>query len=159
MSHGEYSFPRAFIQGEQDSWYLSPAGECFNLVQGSGECGEVIYEEVLSKAFDLASSTLFKDLCILTRKGVVLVAAERTKVVLQEISGLRIVLEAEEGDTVKEGDVIAYTLTSKGETRIHRSMASGIILYIGCPPGSQPEKCIVVVADEGSIRKRELCRG
>ncbi len=153
----DYHFPEAYIEGVSSERYLIafPEKGKYKLSEkpGEGIClGRVVYEEAL-RAFDLIESKARVHIAILLPRGgkKALFLKPGTTVIIYEVGGVQTVFNVEEGNRVRRGDVIAYVLTGKGETRSIRSGDDAVVFYIAWDRESHPPKYVVIMAKPSDI--------
>lgn len=152
----EYRFPEVYVKDTISKRYICLENGVYVVKNKPVNCSRVYglipYEEVL-KYIDLAEAETELDIVILRYKpggeNAVGYFIERgAKLCLQEIKGGEIYFPLEEGSMVKKGDLIAYVVTNKLETKSIKSICKGIIALIIDMPWEEPRKAIVVVSDE-----------
>ena len=130
------------------------AGSCES---GQGFC-LVEYERALER-IDLVEATVVSDFIVIEKyglstpstRGFYLKAGD--KVCLQEVSAAYVTITKGEGDPVREGEKIGYTLSSKGNLKTIRSSCNGIITLVINITWEMPEKYVVVVVKEDELRQ------
>jgi hypothetical protein len=78
---------------------------------------------------------------------------------LIEVKGHRPHVFLREGDSVREGDKIAYVITSKGEVRTIRSPCEGVVVLVVNFPWERPEKYVIVVVSRDECREISIRKG
>lgn len=153
----DYKFPIAYVEGLESEEYLVPdldRGK-YRIVKApvEGGLGKAVYERVPELAVDLEAAK--------TRRGVAvrvpwkgdraMYLASGSPIHIYEVGGVQTIFYSHEGDDLEEGDVLAYVLTGKGETRTIRVDRKGTVFYIGWLPGSHPPRYIVILAGEENL--------
>jgi len=155
-----YHIPRLYIEGLESEEYLvlEDGGEArlSRSCSGGPRCfGKAIYGVSLEELVDLVSKRA-------TRSFIVLLPPDYHRGLLVEkgshvepipLNGIRVVLEACEGDRVEPGSTLGFTVTGKREVRHIRSHVSGVVVYIYSSPYSRPERNIVFVVPEEEVRE------
>ena len=72
------------------------------------------------------------------------------------LDGIRVALEACEGDRVEPGSTLGFVVTGKREVRHIRSHVGGVVVYIYSSPYSRPERNIVFIAPPDSVKEVEI---
>jgi len=155
----DYQFPEAYVEGVESSRYLVlyPERGRYRLVSEPPRegivLGQTIYEEAGQYAFDLveAKTTRWIAVRIPWRGYKVLALPPETRVLIYEIGGVQTVFQAREGDRVKPGDIAAYVLTGKGETRSRRFDEEAIVFYIAWDRESHPPVYRVITVEPEKV--------
>lgn len=153
----DYSFPVAYVEGVESTEYLIPILESrkYRLTgeKIEGGLGRTVYEEALSAAVDLENAVVARSMAVRVpwKDDRAMYVAGGTSVHLVEVGGLQTVFYSYEGDDLEEGDVLAYVLTSKGETRTIRVEREATVFYVAWVPGSHPPTHVVVLVDEENL--------
>ena len=157
----DYDFPRLYLKGEESGEYALVYRESASYkilrerpstIEGGELFGLVPYETGWFLAIDPLEGAVTRGMLVVAPwlgwKG--FLADEGTRVDILEVKGYQPILTVREGDHVDVGDVIAYVLTSKGETRTARSNASGLILYVSWRR-TEEEVYNIIVVDKSAI--------
>ena len=153
----DYQFPIAYVEGVESEEYLIPdlKSKKYKLKRDKRleGLGRIIYEEGISLAFDLTSSKTVRAIAIRVpwKKDKAMYLRSDTPVILYEVEGVQSIFYAYEGDDLKRGDVLAYVLTGKGETRTIRVDEDATVFYISWVPGTHPPKYIAVLVEEENL--------
>ncbi|MCE4613355.1 MAG: DUF2118 domain-containing protein [Desulfurococcales archaeon] len=157
----DYDFPRLYLKGEESREHAivyRRAGS-YKILRGppvTGDEGEsyglVPYEAGWSLAIEPLEASVTRGMLVVVPwhdwKG--LLVDEGSSISILEVRGYQPILTTREGDHVGVGEVIAYVLTGKGETRTVRTSVGGVVLYISWRRVEE-EIYNVVVVDEGSV--------
>jgi len=157
----DYDFPRLYVVGVDSSEYMAIDldKQAYMILRRSSSlreplvsAGLVPYESGWQLIFDPVDARVTRAFAVLIpwRDGEALYLAEGVRLELVEVSGVHVNLVAREGDEVGRRDVVAYTVTGKGETRTVRAGVEGLIVYIAWDPTSGAERYIYLVSDPGA---------
>ena len=157
-SRDDYKFPEAYVEGVESDVYMIVYKDK-KTYRLSGEpggplsLGRTIYEKALSISIDLEEARTRKHVAVRIpwKNNRAMLLEPGAKVVLYEVSGVQAVFYAHEGDDLRQGDVLAYVLTGKGETRTVRVEEEATVFYIAWVPGTHPPRYITVLADPESL--------
>ena len=163
----DYEFPRLYVEGEESREYsIVDKARRVYLIESSRPTvptkayGLVPYESGWNLAVDPVRATITRGILVVVPwsnwKGLLL--EEGTRVKILEVRGVQPVLVAREGDNIREGEVIAYVLTGKGETRTVRSTTSGLIAYIAWSRVEEERYSIIVASPEEVLELRPAGR-
>ena len=165
MSGDEYRFPRLFVENPETEIKgpasLRDAGDCVEIledVQGPGVLVEIPYEQGFYEILDLEAGRVRKRFAtLLPGRGEALLVGQGVEVGLIEAAGTLVHIFPREGDKLEKWEKVAYTVTSKNETRVVKTPMPGILVYIAWNPEYVPEKYILVVAGEEDVRRKRVC--
>jgi len=131
----DYLFPELYVEGRKSKRYMNidPSSGTYTITDrpsGPLALGLEAYEEG-HRLFDLGEGRVRTTYAILLPwRGEAILIREGVEFLAVEAQGVQVNFMAREGDLVNEGDVLAYVLTGKGETRTVRSPVRGIVIYV-----------------------------
>lgn len=153
----DYEFPELYVDGldSKRSIWVDLDGRKYYVrpVEGLPRYGLEVYEKAIGDVVNVASATVSRDFAVIVPwKGWrALVLRKGTRVFLVEAWGVQVSHAMLEGSKVRPRDVVAYVLTSKGETRSIRPDVEGVIVLILTDFARQPPGYIYVVAHEKDV--------
>ncbi len=157
-SRDDYKFPEAYVEGIESDVYMivykdRRAYRLTEKPEGPLSLGRTIYEQALGLAIDLEKAETKRHVAVRVpwKGNRAMLLEPGAKVILYEVSGVQAVFYAHEGDDLRRGDVLAYVLTGKGETRTIRVQEEVTVFYIAWIPGTHPPRYIAVLADPESL--------
>ena len=111
------------------------------------------YETAYEEMVDLEKAEITKSFIVyVPKKNAYILVEKGSNVQLLDIAGLKIFLAINEGDKVKEGDIIGYQVTGKFEVRNIISNGEGVVAYIGTV-FEEIQHYIVVLVGEENVRE------
>ena len=157
-----YHIPRLYIEGLESDEYLvledSRARRSRECPRGSRCLGKAIYGVELDKIVDLVAKRALASFIVALppryEKGLLVEKGSHLEPI--PLEGIRVALEACEGDRVEPGSTIGFVVTGKHEVRHIRSHVAGFVVYIYSSPYSRPDRSIVLIAPEEQVREVEI---
>ncbi|MCE4600741.1 MAG: DUF2118 domain-containing protein [Desulfurococcales archaeon] len=163
-SREDYRFPIVYAEGVSSTEYLHPDLKSRKYIitpsnKGNG-LGKIVYEEGIQLAFDLLKARTTREIAVRVpwKDDKAMLLKRDTPVIIYQVEGVQTVFYAFEGDDLRSGDVLAYVLTGKGETRTVRVDEDATVFYIAWQPGTHPPRYIVVLAREEDLIVLERAR-
>ena len=115
---------------------------------------EIIYDKAIGLAIDPIENKTVVDVIIANpQKNKFVLVKRNTDVIVIEARGRKVHALVREGDVVKENSRVFYIITKKYEVRVIRSPIKGIVMYIGEIVPSIPQRFVMVIVSEHSIRE------
>jgi hypothetical protein len=158
--HGNpYLIPQLYVENLESNVALELRDGEARLVRGGcnagARCfGKAIYGVLLEEIADLVGKKA-------RRAFIVVLPPDYTEGLLVEagtylepipLEGMRVVVEACEGEKVKPGSTLGFIATRKLEVRHIRSHVEGVVVYIYSDPEAPPDRNIVFIAREEDVK-------
>jgi hypothetical protein len=160
-----YLTPQLYVENLSSDVMLEVRGEEARIAKG--ECsrdarcfGKAIYGTLLDELVDLVAKKA-------RRAFIVVLPPDYSEGLLIEpetylepipLEGMRVIVEACEGEKVKPGSTLGFIATRKLEVRHVRSHVEGIIVYIYSNPEAPPDRNIVFIAREEDVKRVRIRR-
>ena len=152
----DYEFPELYVKNRSSAKYINVdlTSRTYTISmdpRGPLVLGLTVYEEGAS-IHDLdALKTRGTYAVLLPGKHEAILVEESVGFHAIEVRGVQVNFVAREGDYVREGSVLSYVLTGKGETRTIRSTVSGIVTYILWFRDEPGQRYAYIIVDVDSI--------
>lgn len=155
----DYVFPEAYVEGVESHKYLCSLDDSYivtTTIYKDLNCkklyGLVPYEKTM-EYIDLVEAYTKRSIAVLwsdkSKGGYTgYLLGEKTPLCLQEVRGSSIYVPRREGDTIRVGEYVAYTVSGKMEVRKVKSKCEGLIALIIDRPWEEPRRTLLVVVSE-----------
>ncbi len=153
----DYRFPELYLEGAEGDkcvWLDEQSRKYWRKpVRGLRKLCLIPYEEAWRRVVDpetgIVKSKALVVIPWLGGKGMLLKPG--TKLSLVDATGVQVSYVGLEGSRVREGSLIAYVLTGKGETRSLRAGVEGVVVLILVDLSESPERQAYAIASEDDV--------
>ncbi len=153
-----YHIPQLYVEGLSSDEYLVEEN---GVLRRSKECpenakcyGKAIYGVIVDEIIDLLAKKAKKSFVVVLppdyNRG--LLVEKGSYLEPLPVEGVRTFVSTCEGEKIAVDTIVGVTATGKREIRKIRSHVEGIVVYVYSSPETRPEKNIVFIAPEESVK-------